>query len=182
MAEKLTPETAGDGRVTEKHNVAPRAAIIQDTYEKYARLNEDIADAIEEYVKPIKEDLKKLMRTAKADTGIDIGVFKAQFKLIDQARQADLDEDENATTIDDIREVFQALKKGGQLNFLEVVDGEGPDGRYAESYNAGRAVGVAGGERKSDHFAGSAEDEAWLAGFDEGAETRLENAQLEQAR
>lgn len=144
MAETLKPtsgEDDGDGRVTEKHNVAAREGIINDLYKKFSQLQTEIDEAVEEHVKPLKDAQSKALKQAKTDTGIPIAVFKAQFKLIQQARQAELDEDENATTIDDIREVFQALKKGGQLSFLEVVDGAG--GAESNVTSIGEAAGTA---------------------------------------
>ena len=142
MAETLKPGAGDDdsGRVTEQHNVAAREALIQTTYQKFVKFNEEERDAIDEYVRPIREERTKLMRTAKADTGIPIGVLKAQFKIAEMAKFAATNEEENsnAATIDDMREVFAALKKGGQLDFTTVVDGS--DNRGADnvtSINAG---------------------------------------------
>lgn len=191
MAAKLKPNTdESSGHVTKEHNVVARREIINNTYSRYSALSAEMAEAMEEHVVPIRDEITKLMRTAKADTGIPIGVFKAHFKLIDMAKEAEASEDENATTIDEIREVFVALQKGGQLDFTVVVDGSntrddgdadlGPGGPYGESFKAGRTVALAGGGRDSSpHIEGSVERVAWLVGYDEGIEQRKQNTRDE---
>ena len=121
MAERADKKNKGDNEdptkghnLTEVHNLIRKAS--SDALEKEAQIRK----AEETYVKHLKDDLARIWKNAKADTGRNIGILKAGHKLRQiEVKGNDIeDDDERHTFQDDLKITFEAMHTGGQLDFL----------------------------------------------------------------
>lgn len=114
-------DTTNSGHGDPGHNIQARKAVIHKGFEELYRLDADIADAIEQHVKPLKDARTKKNRDLKADLDIPSKVIKLQYKQFAMARQAAEDPDDEAT-LDEMRELFEALHPGGQLDWIKAIN------------------------------------------------------------
>lgn len=89
------------------HNAASRKQIIQEVCKDIAALEADRKQIAEE-IRTIKQ------KRIKGDLDMKVADFNAAYRLYQ------LDSDDQATFLDTLRETFQALGKGAQLDFLSV--------------------------------------------------------------
>lgn len=92
---------------TEGHNSEARKKIINDVCRQVAELEAERAE-IGAQIREIKQ------KRIKSDLGMKLADFNAALRLYR------LDDDAQATFLDTLRETFQALGKGSQLDFLAV--------------------------------------------------------------
>lgn len=103
MAEKLTQESAN-----KEHNVGARLDAIK-------KLDRELRP-LETQMEEIKEEMRELRQTFKADTGITLADFNAARRIA-----CIEDDDERRGKIDNFRECYNALMPGEQLNWLDAV-------------------------------------------------------------
>ena len=118
MADSLTPGTVNDP----KHNMKARNAIIQKQFGELFKLEQEKAAAIEKHVKKISDEIKKVRHNLKADTDIDSKDLNLFYKIFARQEEGKKLEEEDANRIaDNLRSVFDALKDGGQLDFIDSI-------------------------------------------------------------
>lgn len=119
MAETLKP---GDDGATKGHNVGQITDAVNDAFEKIYATEQDIAATKEKYMDPLTKARTRAWRNLKADTGINRKVLEAHYKLLKMKWDAEKDEEDGPDTIDAMRLTFEAMQKGGQLDWIGVVE------------------------------------------------------------
>ena len=78
------------------------------------------------HLEPLQKDITKAMRGLKKDldlNGKDLSFF---IKLRERELEAAaMEDDDGAKLMDDLKSIFNGMRAGGQLNFLEVVESAG---------------------------------------------------------
>lgn len=118
---------AETSNVTEMTNAGNRAEVIRNGFAQMIEIDDHIAAMEEKHVKPHKKERTELWRTMKADTNIARKIMESQYKqykLLHEARCSDADGDFDKV-LDDLREVFEALHPGGQLDWIAALQGDG---------------------------------------------------------
>ena len=108
---------ADEGSVPKSHNKGVRKDIILKAIRKIKALEKD-RDAINEDIRSIK------MKEIKGDLGMKIADFNAALRLYD------LENEDRAEFFDTLRETFEAVGIGKQLDFLDEMEKQ--DKRAAE--------------------------------------------------
>lgn len=104
-------------------NVQARAVYIQNGFKARLEIERRIDALIEEHIKPVKEELKKVKKNTSADTGIDATDLNNQYRIFKRQEEAKAMEDEGDRDriLDNQREAFNALKIGEMLDFFEAA-------------------------------------------------------------
>lgn len=120
MAEPLNPESA-----SAQHNVGARRDRLNDSFDIVFNLEMQIAAAIEEHVKPLRDKKNKEMRELRADLDMHGADIKPLYDLYKRKRLVDTfeDDDDRNKSLDSLRETYQALSEGGQLDWI-IASGE----------------------------------------------------------
>jgi len=122
MAEKMAPEQR-DGETGELLNSANRQECLQKAFKEVAELERQKEALVEQYIKPIRDAIKKAKQNMKGDTDIEIADFNLMFKLYKRQEDAKMmEEDDRARVMDNMREAFSALHEGDMLDFVDVLD------------------------------------------------------------
>jgi len=104
-------------------NLASRQACIQDAFKKLYGMRREKEALEEEHLSGIKEELRKTWRNLKADVDIERKDLNLMFKIYERERLAhEMGEDDAGRIQDNLREAFNALTKGGMVNFVNVLD------------------------------------------------------------
>lgn len=128
-------------------NSGARAACINDGFLAMFELESQIEALKEKHLKPIQDQLKKLRRDLKADVDMetkDLSVFYAVFKRDRLARDME-DEADRDRILDNLRETFEALASGGQLDWLDAAvsdlesDADATEAAFAQGQKEGKA-------------------------------------------
>lgn len=126
MAKKLKKDGEIDAETgkTVLANVEARNVCIQDGLADLYDLEMEKSRLEEEHLKDVKERIKKLRKNIAADTGIDATDLKLFYNIYkrEQEAQAMEDEADRNRVLDNLREVFGALKKGDMLDFVAVLE------------------------------------------------------------
>jgi len=126
MARKPKNEVRGEvdgetGKVV-LPNTEARAVCIQDGFKKLYDLRRQKEALEAEHLDDVKDEIKTLKRTLKADTDIDSKDLDLAFKLYEREQLAKAMEDDDADRIqDNIKVIFGALKKGDMVDFITVL-------------------------------------------------------------
>ncbi len=103
-------------------NSAARRALIRDTMEQVFAKDMEIEAAEELHVEPLKAERKKLWADCKTDAEIPLGVLKAHYKLVKMSRRDFEEEDDAAEFRDAMKETWEALEEGDQLDWLDSAE------------------------------------------------------------
>lgn len=104
-------------------NIAARQDRITDTFKRMYDIDQRIDEQKAEHIKPLQDDRKKLTRDLKADTEIDnkdLTLWYKIYKRQQDAKAMDEEEDKNRI-LDNLKETYEALSKGGQLDFITAA-------------------------------------------------------------
>lgn len=180
MARTLSAQTAAQA-TQPKPNSINLEATIATAYRAIHAKKQDIAAEMEAHVEPLKEDLSRLWRSLKKDTGLNRKDLELLYKLYEREQEAqDLDDEAEREKIQDgLRAGYRALKTGEMVNFPDVVEAQsnGADAtssakrtiQVKEAKTAGRQAGLAGAHAdKNPHAKGTDEHAAWEEGRCEG--------------
>jgi hypothetical protein len=113
-----TSSTAGEDQ-TRNHNIGERRAAMREALENVYALDCEIADFIEEHVKPLREDKSAIMTSLRERFGLTAKVFRARYYGYRLEREAADNSDE--ITQDAIRELFEVCPVTGQGSFAEAL-------------------------------------------------------------
>lgn len=105
-------------------NAASRRECIRKGFADLLKLDDQIAAAIEEHVKPIKELRKKTMKGLSTDTGIhttDLTLDYKKFRRQEVSKTFE-EEHERDAVLDAQREIYEALREGETMDFFRVSD------------------------------------------------------------
>lgn len=104
-------------------NLQARAVCIQNGFKARLEIERRIDALIEEHIKPVKEELKKVKKNTSADTGIDATDLNNQYRIFKRQEEAKSMEDEGDRDriLDNQREAFNALKQGEMLDFFDAA-------------------------------------------------------------
>lgn len=105
----------------ELHNVESRAQRIRDGFAEIYDQEREIAAEEERTMQPLKKARTKMWRNLKKDVDIPRKTLELEYKQYKLARQAV--DDELDGTLDDMREVFEALHPGQSVDWVSVVMG-----------------------------------------------------------
>jgi len=113
-----------ESNVTPLHNVADINEAITHVFKEVLANENDIARLMEEYIAPVKKDVKELWGGVKAKTGMELDELKLFYKLYKRQQEALTfnDEEDRARVADNFRTAFSALARGQMFNFLDVMD------------------------------------------------------------
>lgn len=106
---------------TASHNIANRAAIIKDGFAELLNLDAQIAAAREKHLEPLTKLRTKAFRALKKDTDITRKVLDVHYRMFKLANHAAADAEDDGLTLDNMREVFNAMHPGGQLDWLRAL-------------------------------------------------------------
>ena len=95
-------------------------ATIRAAFETIFALENQIDEAREKHVLPLTTKRTTAWRVVKKDTNINRRVIELQYKQYRMARLAAEDEEEN-TTIEDMKAVFNAMHPGGELDWVTAT-------------------------------------------------------------
>ena len=118
-----------------QHNSAARAAHINSQFAELFAIDDDIETLRAKHITPLTQERTKVWRNLKKDTDITRKVLELHYKQYALARLAAEQEDGGDKILDDMKEVFQALHPGGQVDWVAIVRGD-----------AGNVVDLAGDE------------------------------------
>lgn len=122
------PEDHADAEGTElQTNKGARADRLCNGFDAMLEHDRAIEAAIVRYVQPLKDARKKDWRDLRKDldmSGTDLNLHYKLWKRAQDAQEFD-DEGERDTVLDNLREIYEALSDGGQLDFLGALPGEG---------------------------------------------------------
>lgn len=122
MAEKLSSEQR-DGETDELSNAGARTEVLQQAMKDNLSLDQREALMIEKYVAPIREEKRKLKQGVKADTGVELRDYDLHYKLYKRQEEAkQMDEEDRDRIMDNLTEMFSALKQGEMLDFLPALE------------------------------------------------------------
>lgn len=114
-----------------KSNIGARSVVIRSGFKELLRLDEDIAAATAKHIDPLKKLRTKAFRTLKKDTDITRKVLDVHYRLFKLANHAAVDAEDDGLTLDNMREVFNAMHPGGQLDWLKALDGDNAEVKKA---------------------------------------------------
>lgn len=124
--------TSGEVRTSKKaqkaptfgHNSALRAEAITATFNQALTIEKQITALTAKYLDPLKDQRTELWRKLKADTGIDSSDAKLFYKIFKREKLADEfdDEADRERVFDNLREVYNALAAGEQLDFIAAIE------------------------------------------------------------
>lgn len=164
MARRGKKSTEESQTTDKQHNAKARKATIVEVC--------GALKSLEAERESISEQIRELKNTRiKGDLGIKIADFNAAYRLYQ------LEDDARDTFLDTIRETFEALGIGQQLDWLKAADDAGvSDQAVKEARAAGREAGAVGKASTSNpHPKKSALrgawEEGWLEAQDDLAET-----------
>lgn len=123
MGRKLNKHTSAEaGNTGPLANVADRREAISTAFDKIFDIEQDIDAAREKHLKPLTDERTKLWRQLKADTGIERADLEPFYKVHKRNQYAaGLEGDEAQHVQDNLREVFFAMQKGEQLDFIGAM-------------------------------------------------------------
>ncbi len=107
-----------------EHNAGARADYLKSKFPALFAIDMRIEAAREKHLKPLTDDRTKLKRDMNADLdmkGADITPLYALYKRQEMVKQFD-DEGERDNSLDTLREVWDALSQGGQLDFVTAIE------------------------------------------------------------
>lgn len=105
---------------TREHNVKARKDAIRDCFAQMYELDKQIAAAIEKYVKPFRDSRNDVKKKLREDYEIPNDIIMARYKGYALERFAEEAQDD--TTLDAIREMFEALPIGGMVDLVEAAE------------------------------------------------------------
>lgn len=145
MAERLGKDTDA----TREHNVKARKDAISEGLEKLYQLDRQIAALMEKHIAGPREDKNKIKADLREAYQIPAALLQARYASYKLERFAEESSDD--TTLDIIREMFDALPVGGSVDLVEAAergaeedDGQSFTVKAANTYEAGRKAGKAG--------------------------------------
>lgn len=145
-------DDGGKASTTEGHNSKARAKTIKEAIREIAALESE-RQSISEQIREIKQV------RIKGDLDMKIADFNAAmrlYKLEDEARD---------TFLDTLRETFEALGLGKQLDFIDAMRAEPEDSEPGYTAELGRTAAQRGLPASDNpHPAGSPEHTSWAAG------------------
>lgn len=104
-------------------NIKARSICIQDGFKKLYELRRQKESLEVEHLNDVKDEIKTLKRTLKADTDIDSKDLDLAFKVYERERLArEMEDDDTDRIQDNLLEVFRALKGGEMVNFLDILE------------------------------------------------------------
>lgn len=118
MAEKLKKDSEPQD-ATREHNVKARKDAISESMEQLYKLDAQIAAAIEKHVKPFRDDKAAIKERLRDDYQIPAKLLNARYASYKLERFAE--EAQDHTTLDVIREMFDALPVGGMVDLVEAA-------------------------------------------------------------
>lgn len=118
----LATESFEGDQQEELANREARNDLIRSTFEEMYQLDGELKAAEEKHTQPIKDAQKRAWRHLKAESGLTIKNARALYRVMAMDRDSQASEDEADSTQDDLREIFAALAKGGQVNFLDAFE------------------------------------------------------------
>ncbi len=124
MAKNLP--SGDDPGPTAQHNIATINQAVIDGNMARLNLEKEIAALKEKHIRPLMDDLKAVIRKQKKDSNIsseDLKIFYALFKRQESLKDF-IDDDEADQVRDHMRIVFGAMAKGGQLDFVDILQTE----------------------------------------------------------
>lgn len=172
MAKRLKPETPTVG-----HNAAARAEAINTTFADILAIEAELEKLKAEHIKPLQDKRTKMWRNLKADTQIDSTDLQLFYKVFKRDRLArEMADEDGDRILDNLREVFGALKTGQQLDWIsaseqgETKPAAGKPAVRAADPNDPNQQGVAAGLRgdgrtENPYDPGTDEHDAWDAGW-----------------
>ena len=120
MAEKLSITTDS---ATANLNIGARGDQICNGFKQIYDLEQNIISAREKHMKPLTDARTKKWRGLKKDLNITREVLEAQYRLYSVRQDALENEDGGDEALDNMRELHNALKKGGMLDWIDAVEG-----------------------------------------------------------
>ena len=107
---------------TELANMKDRQEAITAGFDEIYRIDRDIEDAKEKHIAHLTKARTKLWRKLKADTGITQEDMKPYYSIHKRNKLAvELGGEDCDRIHDALREIFFAMQKGGQMNFLDAM-------------------------------------------------------------
>ena len=201
-------KTSGEVKSKKAKNAEPRLAnsslrqeAITATFGRVLEIDQRIEALMLKHIQPLKDQRTEEWRTLKADTGIQFTDANLLYKLYKRAELAkDMDEEADRDRIlDNLREVFESLKAGEQLDWLDGVterseEEEEPAGAEAapdfermtneQAEKAGYEAGHAGhvGEPPEGYSDYPTLHKAWLRGWRKRADEFAESHAAKNAK
>lgn len=105
-------------------NAANRRACIRDGFANLSKIDDQLAAAIEEHIKPIKDARKKILKGLSTDTGIhttDLTLDYKKFRRQEVSKTFE-EEHERDAVLDAQREIYEALREGETMDFFRVSE------------------------------------------------------------
>lgn len=108
---------------TEIPNVEARQACVRDGFAARFAVERQIAALEAEHIKPLKDAKSKAWKNVSADTGHAITDLNDQYRIYKRQELAKLFEEEadRDTVLDTQREIFESLRAGQTIDFLDVL-------------------------------------------------------------
>lgn len=180
----MDTQSTTDGPVSSgpKHNLGALNKAIVKLHRELAPLEAEKAGA--------SEEIRSLRQTFKADTGMALADFDAARRLIM------LEDEERHTKLDNFMVIYNALKPGEQINWVDAaeqadrpkpngaVENGGGEAKTLVDPNAqGFAAALNGkGEVDNPYREGSGDAAAWQIGFGSGArQAEIRDAREDQS-
>lgn len=115
--------TTGDGP-TKGHNLSETHKLIPTAFEAMWAKRQAIEKAMETHVNHLKDDLGRLKKNLKTDSGQDLKYLMpsyALYELEQRAKQLE-DDDERHNALDGLRIGFEGLQKGEIVDFITALE------------------------------------------------------------
>ncbi len=122
MAKKLKAENVSkesNGGAIAGHNAKARQAVIADSLERLYKLDAEIDELIEEYIKELRDEKSDIFERLREDFGMPSKLVRARYASYKIERAAEVAND--GVTLDAIRELYQVLPVGGQVDLVEAM-------------------------------------------------------------
>lgn len=115
MAKNIAAEAA-----TERHNSGVRDERFQDAMKRTFELDKQIEALMEQHIKPLREDKREIKAKLREDFNVTATAFNARYAPYKFEAKARDNGDE--TSIDLLRELFDATPVGGQMDMEDVLN------------------------------------------------------------
>lgn len=104
-------------------NLGALSEQIQNVLEKRYKVECELDELYTEHCKPLADEITQLMRNLKADSQVDLKYINAWYKILKLQWDGEKFEEEDRNRVRDaMRLMFNSLKDGELLNFLEVLE------------------------------------------------------------
>lgn len=142
MAQNLTSATTDGPAGNELHNAKDIEAAIQNACASILKEDAEIRDLTAKHLQPHRDQISAIKKELKKKK-INWADVKPYYDLMKRKAKVDdfEDDDERHASIDNIRLAFDALSKGGQLDFVTALTGDA-DGEPDEAETADNVTAI----------------------------------------